>query len=127
LVKPASFTDRYKAENAGKTIIEIPEVYELVHIIFALTAYGETDVIYKNTDYYKAVFSHFHAYDRNPAVQDIDSLLKLSPGFYDQHIKMDSYAFAFSGNQIRNSGVYDRIGSGEKNELKPYIALLHTF
>ncbi|GGB96919.1 hypothetical protein GCM10011325_25300 [Dyadobacter sediminis] len=127
LVKPATFTDQYKAENKDKIIIEIPEVYELVNIIFALTAYGKTNAIYKDTDYYKTVIGHFQQYNRDPVVQVMDSLLKLSPGFFYQHLKMDSYAFGFSENQIRNTGVYDRIASGERNELQPYVPMLQTF
>jgi hypothetical protein len=127
LVKPASFSNQYKKENEGKAIIEIPEVYELVNIIFALTEYGKTNAIYKNTEYYKAVSDHFTPYRQDAAVRTIDSLLTVSPEFYYQHLKMDSYAYVFSGKKITNGGVYDRVSSGEKNELDDYIPLLETF
>jgi hypothetical protein len=127
LVKPASFSDKYKAENNGKTIIEIPEVYELINVIFALTEYGKTGAIEKRPDYYKTVSDHFTPYKKDPAVQAIDSLLKFEPGYFYLHLKMDSYAFVFSGNKIINGGVYDRIASGEKNELEYYVPLLETF
>ncbi|WP_229253886.1 DUF4932 domain-containing protein [Dyadobacter sp. NIV53] len=127
LVRPASFSDKYKAENEGKTIIEIPEVYELVNIIIALTGYGNTGAIYKNTGYYKSVMDHYTSYKKDAAVRAIDSLLNFEPGFYYLHLKMDSYAYIFSGNKIINAGVYDRIGSGEKNELEFYLPLLEKF
>ena len=127
LVKPASFSDRYKVENEGKTIIEIPEVYELINIIFALTEYGKTGAIEKGTNYYKMVIDHFTPYNQEPVVRSIDSLLKFEPGYFYLHLKMDSYAFVFSGNKIANGGIYDRIGSGEKNELEYYIPLLEKF
>lgn len=127
LVKPASFSDQYKKENEGKSTIEIPEVYELVNIIFALTEYGKTNAIYKNTEYYKTVIDHFAPYRQDAAVRTIDSLLKVSPEFYYQHLKMDSYAYVFSEKEILNGGVYDRVSSGEKNELDDYIPLLETF
>jgi len=127
LVKPASFSDKYKAENEGRTVIEIPEVYELVNIIFALTEYGKTGAIEKSTNYYKTVMDHFMPYNQDPSVRAADSLLKFSPGFFYLHLKMDSYAYVFSGNKIINGGVYDRIGSGDKNELEYYIPLLEKF
>ncbi|MCE6991147.1 DUF4932 domain-containing protein [Dyadobacter sp. CY323] len=127
LVKPASFTEKYKTENEGKTLIEVPEVYELINIIFALTDYGKTGAIKKGTNYYKIVTDHFMPYNRDAAVKAADSLLKFSPQFFYLHLKMDSYAYVFSGNKIINGGVYDRIAPGEKNELEYYIPLLEKF
>lgn len=126
-VKPAAFNEKYKAAHSGKTHVEIPEVYELVNVIFALTEYGKTNAIYKNTDYYKAVISHFAPYGREKAVQVVDSLLKLSPSFFYLHLKMDSYAYLFQGGRIVNGGIYDRIAPGDKNELEPYLPLLEEF
>ncbi|WP_426294493.1 DUF4932 domain-containing protein [Dyadobacter endophyticus] len=127
LVKPASFSEKYKGENEGKTIVEIPEVYELINIVFALTEYGKTGAIEKGSAYFKTVIDHFTPYNQDPAVRSIDSLLKFEPGYFYLHLKMDSYAFVFSGNKITNGGVYDRIASGEKNELEYYIPLLEKF
>lgn len=126
LVKAATFTDAYKTANLGKTIIQVPEVYELINVIFALTDYGKTDAIYKNTDYYRSVMEHFSPYASHPAVRTIDSLLKKSHDYYAP-LKMDSYAYIFSENQIRKTGVYDRVSWGEANELSPYIPLLEDF
>jgi hypothetical protein len=127
LVKAASFNDQYKAEYEGKTIIEISKVYELINIIFALTEYGKTSAIEKNTPYYKTVMDHFTPYSQDSAVRSIDSLLKFAPTYFYLHLKMDSYAFVFSGNKITNGGVYDRVGTGDKNELEHYIPLLESF
>ncbi len=127
LVKPASFSEKYKAENEGKTIIEIPEVYELINIVFALTEYGKTGAIEKGSSYFKTVINHFTPYNQDPAVRSIDSLLKFEPGYFYLHLKMDSYAFVFSGDKIINGGIYDRIATGKKNELEYYIPLLEKF
>jgi hypothetical protein len=127
LVKPASFSDKYKGENEGKTIIEVPEVYELINIIFALTEYGKTGAIEKGSEYFKTVIGHFTPYKQDPVVRSIDSLLKFEPAYFYLHLKMDSYAFVFAGNKITNGGVYDRIASGDKNELEYYIPLLEKF
>ena len=126
-VKPATFGDKYKTENNGKTTIEIPEVYELMNIIIAFTEYGKTGVINKETEYYKKVIDHFAPYNSDAAVSTVDSLLKIAPAFYYYYLKMDSYAFVFSGNKIINEGVYDRPGGGERNELEYYIPALQAF
>ncbi|GAB3319013.1 hypothetical protein GCM10027299_11190 [Larkinella ripae] len=126
LVKPATFTDAYKTENQGKTIVQIPEVYELINVLFALTNYGKTDAIHKNTDYYRAVMAHFSPFGQHAAVRTMDSLLTKSQDLYAP-LKMDSYAYAFTGDQIRKTGVYDRVSWGETNVLEPYIPLLEAF
>jgi len=53
--------------------------------------------------------------------------LNLSPSFYYHHLKMDSYAYVFAGNKISNGGIYDRVSSGERNELEDYVPLLEAF
>ncbi|MGV3559379.1 DUF4932 domain-containing protein [Larkinella arboricola] len=126
LVKAAVFSDAYKKENQNRTLIQIPEVYELVNVVFALTDYGKTEAIYKGTDYYRAVMDYFSPYRNHPAVQTIDSLLKQSEDRYAP-LKMDSYAYQFTGDNIQKGGVYDRISWGEVNELSPYIPLLEDF
>ncbi|MFD2935826.1 DUF4932 domain-containing protein [Spirosoma flavum] len=126
LVKAAIFNDAYKKANKGKTSIEVPEVYELVNVIFALTNYGKTPAIYKETDYYPAVMSHFLPYKKHLAVRTIDSLLSKSEDNYP-NLKMDSYAYTFEGDKIVNGGIYDRVSWGETNQLTPYIPLLEQF
>ncbi|MCF0049246.1 DUF4932 domain-containing protein [Dyadobacter sp. LJ53] len=126
-VKPATFSDKYKTDNNGKNTIEIPEVYELINIIIALTEYGKTGVINKETEYYKKVIDHFTPYNNDAAVSTVDSLLKIAPAFYYYHLKLDSYAFVFSGDKIINGGVYNRPGGGERNELENYIPALQAF
>ncbi|WP_425290749.1 DUF4932 domain-containing protein [Spirosoma linguale] len=125
-VKMAVFTDAYKKANQGKTIIDVPEVYELINVIFALTDYGKTDAIEKDTEYYTQVMSHFSPYKNHPAVHTMDSLLRKSVDNY-HNIKMDSYAYLFDGSKLAKSPVYDRISWGEVNELTPYIPLVEQF
>ncbi|GAB4032661.1 DUF4932 domain-containing protein [Spirosoma jeollabukense] len=126
LVKAAVFNDAYKNANEGKTSLEIPEAYELINVVFALTNYGKTPAIYKETDYYPAVIAHFSPYKNHLVVRSIDSLLAKSEGNY-YNLKMDSYAYRFDGNKLINGGVYDRVSWGEVNELVPYIPLLEEF
>lgn len=125
-VKAAVFTDAYKKANEGRTIVEVPEVHELVNILFALTEYGETPAIEKETPYYPRVKAYFSAFRLHPAVRVIDSLLKESIDNYP-NLKMDSYAYQFAGDRIKNGGVYDRVSWGRTNTLAPFLPLLESF
>ncbi|AUD01179.1 hypothetical protein CWM47_04720 [Spirosoma pollinicola] len=125
-VKAATFTDAYKKANEGKTSVEVPEVYELINVIFALTNYGKTPAIYKETDYYKQVMRHFSPYKNHPAVRTVDSLLLKSEDNY-ANLKMDSYAYLFQGNKLVKSPIYDRASWGEVNQLTPYVPKLEQF
>ena len=125
-VKAAIFNDAYKKAYEGKTSIEVSELYELINVIFALTDYGKTPAIYKETAYYPAVMAHFSPYTNHRAVRTIDSLLKKSQNNYP-NLKMDSYAYIFKGNRIQKGGIYDRVSWGETNELAPYVPLLEQF
>lgn len=126
LVKAATFSDAYRKANEGKTIIEVPEPYELINIVFALTNYGKTDAIYKETAYYKDVMAHFSRNKNHPIVRVVDSLLTQSNDNY-ANLKKDSYAYRFEGDKLTEAGVYDRVSWGEFNELAPYISLLEQF
>lgn len=125
-IKAAVFDDAYKKANEGKTTVEVPEVYELVNVIFALTEYGKTSAIRKGTDYYSQVIAHFTPYKSHPAVRTVDSLLSKSTYAYDD-LKMNSYSYAFQGDKLMKSTVYDRRGWGEINKLTPYVPLLEQF
>ncbi|UFH56664.1 DUF4932 domain-containing protein [Spirosoma sp. KNUC1025] len=125
-VKAAVFNEAYKQANQGKTIVEIPEVYELINVVFALTKYGKTEAIFKDTEYYKAVIRHFLPYKNHRAVVTFDSLLARSEDYY-HNLKMDSYAYRFDGDHIQNGGVYDRVSWGENNNLIPYVPMLEQF
>ena len=98
----------------------------MINVIFALTNYGKSEAIYKQTAYYPAVIAHFSPYKNHLAVRTIDSLLTRSEDLYAP-LKMDSYAYRFAGDKIQNGGVYDRVSWGEVNELAPYIPLLEQF
>ncbi|WP_338872394.1 DUF4932 domain-containing protein [Spirosoma sp. SC4-14] len=125
-VKAAVFTDTYKKANEGKTVVEIPETYELFNIVVALTEYGKTEAVYKKTDYYQSMMQQFTPYKNHPAVRTLDSLLAKSGDSYHP-LKMDSYAYWFEGDQIRKGGIYDRVSWGDINELTPYVPLLEQF
>jgi len=125
-VKPATFDEEYIKQHRGKVVVEIPEVQELVHIIFAITDTGRQDpnMVDMTTDYYKQVIEHFDAYRQHPVVIKFDSLLKI--GYYI-HLKMNSCAYIFKGNAITKGKVYDRLSWTDNNTLDPYISNIQDF
>lgn len=125
-VQAATFTETYKKANQGKIAIQIPEVYELVNIVFALTKHAQHDenIVNKHTPYFQSVQQTFGAYRNHPAVFRMDSLL--NQGQYSL-LKMDSYAFVFEGNRIVNGGIYDRVSWGAENTLLTHVPLLEAF
>ena len=59
--KKAVFSQSYIRAHQNKSVIEIPEVYELMNVLFALTAEGQADkgLVDKDTDYYLQVMTYF--------------------------------------------------------------------
>ncbi|MBD2756946.1 DUF4932 domain-containing protein [Spirosoma validum] len=128
-VEPALFTTSYNKAHTGKTFVEIPETYELINTVFALTkaAQQNDDLIEKNTPYYKDVIAHFSAYKNEPIVTVMDSILTKNESQYFP-LKMDAYAFSLDRKGIiQQSSVYDRVAWGKENSLRPYVLPLQRF
>lgn len=127
--EPAVFSRQYVQTHTGKTFVEIPDVYELINIVFALTDAGKksADLIQKDTPYYKSVLANFNQYGSDRIVSVVDSLLKQDESQYF-FLKMDAYAYSLdSQGIIRQSPVYDRVSWGTANTLRPYLPLLQQF
>jgi hypothetical protein len=126
-VEPAVFSKKYIKAHDKKTTTEIPEVYELVNIVFALTP-SHKNVSWadeKKSDYYQKVMSHFDKFSNDPFVAKIDTLLKRN--MYSR-MKMDAYAFEFDSNgKIVKGQVYDRVSWGKVNTLKDLIGGFQAF
>lgn len=126
LVPPANFSDSYIEKHSGKNFIEIPQVYELLNIIIAITPQGlvREGLVEKKTSYHQDVLTHFLPYADHPVVAVIDKMLTI--GRYS-YIKMDSYAFEFKRVNIVKSDVYDRISWGDYNTIEEYIPFIEDF
>lgn len=55
-VPAARFDKKYRDARRGKTSVEIPEVYELVNVAIAMTptGLGDRNLVYQDSEYYKA-------------------------------------------------------------------------
>jgi hypothetical protein len=122
----SSFTEAYKKEHNDKTFIEIPEPYELVNIIMAITPRGikDSNMINHDAAYYPAMMKYFSPFKNHRAVTVMDSLLKANV-YYD--VKMDAYSIAFKGDKLERKAVYDRISWGSENTILPYLSLFEDF
>lgn len=117
----AQFSNDYKSTHSGKTFVEIPPMYELVNIAFALTETGKKDngLIMKSTPYYADVMKRFEPYSNEPV---ITALNKEITDLNNSHgYKMDAYAFDLENGKIQPSRVYTRIGYSDENHLKSFI------
>lgn len=126
VIPAVTFSDTYVATHRGKNFVEVPEVYELVNIVFMLTPIGITDQNLRpeSTPYYAEVLRYFTPYKSHPIVTQLDSALR--KGKYDW-LKMDAYAYGFDGNRLTKSSVYDRISWGNENTLERYTQMLNDF
>lgn len=126
-VPAANFDEKYRAARKGKTFIEIPEFYELVNIAIAMTPTGIADknLVYQNSDYYRAVRAWFDKYRDHPLLAALDAQLKNQQYF---NLKMNGYAFEFDKTgKIVSSKIFDRTGWGGENALRPFLEQLQAF
>jgi len=129
LVPAARFDEAYREARRGKVFVDIPEVYELVNIVIALTPEGIADrnLVEHESAYYRAMRTWFDGHRGHRVVKAFDAALKKDVGQYPQ-LKMNGYAFVFDiGGRIVQSPVFDRTGWGKDNLLRPYLADLQAF
>ena len=123
----ATFSEEYIKSHKGKVFVEVPEVYELVNIVFALTKLGRNDnnFIHLNTEYYKEVLKWFEPYSQERIVELLN--FELADGGYSA-LKMDGYTFNISDQgAFQRSKIYDRIGNSDVNFLLRYRSELELF
>ncbi|MEI9810715.1 MAG: DUF4932 domain-containing protein [Bacteroidota bacterium] len=127
----AVFSKKYIKKSKGLVSVQVPEVKELLQVIFAITPTGLADVKsfiinHDTTAYYLKVIDHFLLFKNEPVVRVMDSLLM--KGQYI-NLKMDACAFIFTGDNIVFGDTYNRYNnSGSSvNLAEPYIQLLKDF
>lgn len=129
LLNYATFDRNYKKTHNGKMFVEIPEVYELFHVIMALTDFAKSDedFIEREPIYYKQVIDYFDSYKNDSLVSKFDELLKVDLMYYVV-LKMDAYTFYFDENStIKKNKTYDRVSWGNQNTIEKYIPELEKF
>lgn len=121
-----TFDEQYIKANIGRYSIEVPEVQELVHIIFALTKTGMEDenLVNHEGEYYHRVMREFEPYKDDPLVVQMNSLLE--KGMY-AILKMDACGFYFEGDGIQKDRVYNKLSWDGPNSLEQYIPEIEKF
>lgn len=127
----AVFDPDYQAQNRGQIRADIPEVYELVNIAFALTdqAQAMPGMIYTNSPYHAEVLAAFDGVRDHPFVLGLNTAMRTEILNYF-HLKMNGYAFVFDGDdQIVASPIYNRSGFNGRpqNDLEPYLSQMQDF
>jgi hypothetical protein len=125
----ANFTKKYQKQNNNTITVEIPEVYELVNILFALTNKGISDsgFIEHGTTYYTQLRSWFNHYKNEKAVELFDSLTNANINNYHL-LKMDAYSYMYNKKgKIVPNPIYNRTSWRDVNQLSPYITALQEF
>ncbi|SDF40239.1 protein of unknown function [Dyadobacter soli] len=128
IVPRARFSKAYQAAHRGKTLVEIPEVYELINIVFALTDRGRnvSGFVNRDTDYYREVMAWFEPYTSHEVVEKVNKGLGVDGGIHA--MKMDAYPFDLAADgKITQGPVYDRIGNSYTNNLLYYLPDLENF
>ncbi|HET9253168.1 MAG TPA: DUF4932 domain-containing protein [Candidatus Eisenbacteria bacterium] len=131
VVPMAVFDEGYQAKHRGTITAEIPEVYELVNIVLAMTPTGiaDSNLVYQASPYYRDVRAWFDPHRAHSAVAALDSMLRINRNLYF-NLKMNGYSFELDGNgRIARSRIYDRTGfPGERrNALLPFLDRLQSF
>jgi len=130
-VPAAVFDAAYRTAHAGKSSVEVPEVYELVNVAIAMTPTGLADrnLVYHDSAYYQEMRAWFDPHRNHPLLAALDAVLNPSQGIYAS-LKMNAYAFEFDRDgRIVQSKVYDRTAftNEKKNTLRPFVEQLQSF
>lgn len=129
----ANFSDEYKSSNRGKFSFEVPEVQELVHIIFAITDVGiaDSNMVNHQGFYYREVMAHFSPFKNESLVFKINDELDgttFATGYDNYHrLKMDACGFYFNENTIKQEGTYAQLNWNNKNYIRKYVKELEAF
>jgi hypothetical protein len=129
-IKPnANFTKKYIKRYNGKTIVEIPEVSELVNILMVLNkdAEKEGNMFDTKIEYYNEVKSYFKPYLDHPALDTINKYItdlqyneELKTSFFSNQsytyyyaLKMNACAYVYDKKgKIRNNGFVKEYAKG---------------
>jgi len=128
-IQKANYSASYKKAHDKNIYVEIPEVYELVNILFAITSTGKANnqIIEKSIPYYSTVINYFEKYKNEKIVSIIDSLISQRL-IYHCELKLDAYSLEFNKHdKIVKSKIYNITSRENSNTLEPYILLIQDF
>ncbi len=117
------FPTEYIEKNKNNIQVEIPRVYELLHIVIALTDSAQEHKynLNYNSEYFQAVQSHFQEYSDHPAVKEYE---KIRAEYSYSNPRM-LFTYEFNNNEVTASEVYDF--KVDREDADAYAKLLTDF
>lgn len=122
----ARFTDAHQRRYEGTSRTEVPEVYELVNVVVALTPSGRapnSPFVRASGPYYDRVMAYFGSYADHPIVAEMERVV--SGGDYVA-ARSNAYAFDFDGDRIVPDSTYHTL-SYNKLHFDLLVPLLEAF
>ena len=106
--------------------IEIPEVQELIFVIFSLTEVGLNDsiMINHNSEYYKNVISYFGAFKEEKIVRRLGK--KIFVNYNELRMDASNYKFDSVDNLVKNTEFHN-LSWGTRDYLQKYLSDLEEF
>ena len=122
-----TFSKKYISQHKGKTMVEIPEVSELVNIIMALhkDAEKEDNMFDTKSAYYQKVKNHFAPYKNHPILDTIQKYITGLKHLEDQNMYMfsrESYGYYFAMKMNACAYSFDKKGTIKNNGIVREIA-----
>ena len=76
-IPKANYSNKFQSQKKGHIDFSIPELYELVNVVVALTNKGIEDKerVNKNTEYYKSVLGNFSSYRNHDIVEKFNKFI----------------------------------------------------
>lgn len=120
----AEFTDTYMMQHTGKVQVEVPEVYELANIIWALSPGGrQAGNLYRHSGYYRSAEKHFKPYLDHPVFKSL-SLQREEALYRYLSFRENSLGYAFEGDKLVHGGTYFHVFGDRKVFGGLFAALL---
>lgn len=127
----SAFTNAYMEKNRGKVQVEIPEVYELANIIWALSPTGQrAKDLFKEGPYYRKVLAWFKPYMNHAVFNKLD--FPDSTYFFNYYdFRENSFTFNFKKNKLAWEGPYFYVMGNDwenyNNLFKKLVPLVEDF
>lgn len=129
-IKGATFSDQYIRQNNQKVSVEVPEVRELINVIFAITPNGmsgdilrlhqimnENDWLKK---YYHEVLINFLPHYNHPVVTKFNNWMNSDFMNYPI-VNLNSYGFVFENDKIVRTNIHNYFWDISTDELMSLI------
>jgi hypothetical protein len=125
------FSKHYMKTRKGAAIFEIPEVFELANIVWALSPAGRAATnLYTEGSYYRSLLAHFKPYLNHPVFKRLQfGEAEYMNAYYD--FRDNSLAFTFKGDKLSFSGPYYYVSGNDywtfNSLFKQLVPLLEDF